>query len=68
MAKNTEKNALECNKRAREKYIAENYTRVTVRFRNEEMEELNAYCEKHGLSKNGLIRAACMDHIGKSID
>lgn len=68
MAKNTEKNRMECNKRARKKHIKENYKYQSVCFKNEELEEINAYCEQYGIPKNTFFREACMTAIGKSID
>lgn len=68
MAKNTQKNQLESNKKARKKYTEKNFKYQTVCFKNEEIEEINAYCEKYGLAKNTFFREACMAAIGKSID
>lgn len=68
MAKNTRKNQLECNKEARKRYNKENFKYQSVCFKIEELEEINAYCEKYGIPKNTFFREACMTHIGKSID
>lgn len=68
MAKNTQKNQLESNKKARKKYTEKNFKYQTVCFKIEEIEEINAYCEKYGIAKNTFFREACMTAIGKSID
>ena len=69
MAKtNKERNAMESNRKARKKYTEKNFKYQTVCFKNEEIEEINAYCEKHGIAKNTFFREACMTAIGKSID
>lgn len=68
MAKNTQKNQLESNKKARKKYTEKNFKYQTVCFKIEEIEEINAYCEKYGVAKNTFFREACMNAIGKSID
>lgn len=69
MAKtNKERNAMECNKKARKRYNEKNFKYQTVCFKIEEIEEINAYCEKHGIAKNTFFREACMTAIGKSID
>jgi hypothetical protein len=68
MAKNTQKNQLESNKKARKKYTEKNFKYQTVCFKNEEIEEINAYCEKYGMAKNTFFREACMRAIGKSIE
>ena len=67
MAKNTQKNQLESNKKARKKYTEKNFKYQTVCFKIEEIEEINAYCENHGIQKNTFFREACMNAIGKSI-
>lgn len=63
-----EKNRMECNKKARKKYTEKNFKYQTVCFKIEEIEEINAYCERHGIPKNTFFREACMKAIGKSID
>ena len=68
MAKNTRKNQLECNKEARKRYNKENFKYQSVCFKIEELEEINAYCERYGIPKNTFFREACMTHIRKSID
>ena len=68
MAKNTEKNQLESNRKARKKYTEKNFKYQTVCFKIEEIEEINAYCERHGIPKNTFFRESCMNAIGKSID
>ena len=68
MAKNTQKNQLESNKKARKKYTEKNFKYQTICFKNEEIEEINAYCKEQGIPKNTFFREACMRAIGKSIE
>lgn len=68
MAKNTQKNQLESNKKARKRYTEKNFKYQTVCFKIEEIEEINAYCEKYGIAKNTFFREACMNAMGKTID
>lgn len=63
-----EKNQMECNKKARKKYTEKNFKYQTVCFKNEEIEKINAYCEKHGIAKNTFFREACMNAIGESME
>lgn len=63
MAKNTQKNQLECNKQARKRYTEKNFKYQTVCFKNEEIEAINAYCEKHGIPKNTFFREACTAYM-----
>ena len=67
MAKNTQKNQLECNKKARKTYTDKNFKYQTVCFKIEEIEEINAYCKEHGISKNTFFREVCMKAIEKPI-
>lgn len=62
-----EKNQMECNKRARAKYDAENFVRQTVKFKKSEMDAINSYCITNDIPKNTLLRMAIMEYIGKSI-
>lgn len=68
MAKNTERNRKDYNREARKEYTKKNFKYQTVCFKNEEMDEINAYCEKYGIPKNTLLREAAMNRIGKSIE
>ena len=69
MAKTTkEKNQMECNKKARKKYMEKNFKYQSVCFKVEELDEINSYCEKHGIPKNTFFREACMLYMGKSIE
>lgn len=66
-----EKNAMECNKRARQKYKEENKDKFkyqSICFLAEELEEINKYCKQNGIPKNRFFRETCMAAIGKSID
>lgn len=58
--------------RANNKYNKKNYTRTPISLRHNEMNVLNAHCEKHGYSKNGFIVQAIKEKIerdtGKSFD
>ena len=66
MAKNTEKNRLECNKEARKKYKEKNFKYQTVCFKIGELEDIEAYCKENNLPKNTLLRKAVMQYIGKN--
>lgn len=69
MAKTTrEKNQMECNKRARAKYNAENYKYQSVKLKISELNYIDEYCAIHNIPKNTLMRRAIMEYIGKSID
>ena len=63
-----EKNQMECNKKAREKYKKKNYKYQTVSFKIEELEDIEAYCKENNIPKNTLLRKSAMEYIGKSID
>lgn len=65
MAKNTEKNRLECNVKARAEYKKKNFKYQSVCFKISELEEIEAYCKEHGIPKNTLLRQAAMQRIGK---
>lgn len=65
MAKNTNKNKLECNVEARKRYKEKNFKYQTVCFKIEELEDINAYCAENNIPKNTLLRKAAMDAIGK---
>lgn len=67
MAKNTEKNQKECNKKARKKYTEKNFKYQSVCFKVAELEAINKYCEDMGIAKNTLLRQAVMEYIGKPI-
>lgn len=68
MAKTTkEKNQMDCNKKARAKYDAAHFSRLSVKLKNEEMDALTQYCKEHGIAKNTLIRQLIMQHIGQPI-
>lgn len=64
----SEKNRMECNKRARKKYAEKNFKYQSICFKIEELEEINAYCTKYDIPKNTFFREACMNAIGKSIN
>lgn len=68
MAKNTEKNKLECNVKARKKYKEKNFKYQTVCFKVEEIEAINAYCKDNDVAKNTLLRMAVMDMVGKPFE
>ena len=63
-----EKNRMECNKKARKRYNQKNFKYQSICFKIEVLEEINAYCEKHGIPKNTFFRETCMGAIGKTID
>lgn len=56
MAKNTKKNALESNKRARAKYNSVHYKTIGARVPTERAEEIKAFCIKNGLAVNELVK------------
>ena len=62
-----ERNQMECNKRAREKYDAKAFKYYSVKFKVSEMDAIEKYCEENGIAKNTLFRKAIMEHIGQSI-
>lgn len=68
MAKNTEKNQLEANKKARKKYNEKNFKYQTVCFKIEELEIINEFCKKHNIAKNTLLRNAVMHYIKNPLD
>lgn len=63
-----EKNQLECNKAARKRYNKSNYKYQSICFKNEELDAINAYCERNNIQKNTLLREAAMNAIGKSLE
>ena len=65
MAKNTQKNRLECNKRARQRYKERNFKYQSVCFKIEELEEIEKYCMENNIPKNTFFREATMNAIGK---
>ena len=67
MAKNTRKNQLECNKEARKKYNKENFKYQSICFKIEEIEAINAYCERMDIPKNTFFREACMEYMSRPI-
>ena len=68
MAKNTNKNALPCNKEARKRYNKANFKYQTVLFKITELEDIEEYCKNNDIPKNTLLRKAVMQFIGKPID
>ena len=63
-----ERNQMECNKKARARYDALNFTKKTVKLKNSEYEAIEAYCTQTGMPKNTLYRMAIMQYIGQPID
>ena len=68
MAKNTEKNQMEYNKKARKEYNKKNFKYQSVCFKIAEVEEIEAYCKDNNIPKNTLLRRAVMEYIGQPID
>lgn len=69
MAKTSkEKNQMECNKRAREKYSKKAFHYQSVKLKMSEQEALDKYCEENGIPKNTLLRKAIMAYIGQPIE
>lgn len=65
-----EKNAMECNRKARAKYLSSYNEKMglkiqSTRFKIEEVEEIDAYCKKNDVVKSDLIREAVLTHIRK---
>lgn len=56
MAKNTKKNALESNKRARAKYNNAHYKTIAARVSTEKAEQIKEFCVKNGLAVNELVK------------
>lgn len=67
MGKNTAKNQLPCNKKARQAYKEKNFKYQTVCFKISELEAINLYCMENNIPKNTFFREACMTAIGKSL-
>ena len=63
-----EKNQMECNKRAREKYEKKAFRYQTVKLKVSELSDIDEYCEVNSIPKNTLLRKAIMSYIGKPID
>lgn len=63
MAKNTQKNALPCNRAARKEYEKRNFKRQTILFKNEELFSIEQYCLENNVPKNTFFREACMQHL-----
>lgn len=68
MAKNTQKNRLECNKQARQRYKERNFKYQTVCFKIPELDAIDVYCTENNIPKNTFFREVTMAAIGKSID
>lgn len=63
-----EKNQMECNKKAREKYSEKNFRYQTVKFKVSEITDIDSYCKENKIPKNTLLRKAIMSYIGKPLD
>lgn len=63
-----EKNQMECNKKAREKYDAKAFRYQSVKLKVSELEYINSYCDENNIPKNTLLRKAIMQYIGKPIE
>lgn len=63
-----EENRMEYNKEARKKYDKANFKYQSVKFKIAEIEAIDQYCKENNIPKNTLLREACMNAIGKSID
>ena len=62
-----EKNKMECNKKARKKYDEKHFKYQSVKFKIEELIEIDRYCRENEIKKNTLLREAVMHYIGKPI-
>lgn len=56
----------EAQKKANEKYIKTHYKQVKLSMPNEEAETLDNYCKEKGHTKNGFIRQAIKDKMGRN--
>lgn len=63
-----ERNQMDCNKRAREKYKKKNFKYQSVCFKIAEIDAIDAYCAENNIPKNTFFREVTMNAIGKSID
>lgn len=69
MAKTSkEKNQMECNKRAREKYSKKAFRYQSVKLKVSEQEAIDKYCEDNNIPKNTLLRKAIMEYIGQPLE
>jgi|GEM_PF-4692335 len=68
MAKNTEANRLECNIKARNKYIKNNYRQAGVRFNLKEFEVVEKFCEEKKMSRYTLMKTAVFEYIENHSD
>lgn len=53
-------------RKANDKYLAENYTRIALSMPNNEAAALRQYCADHGLTVAGFIRGLIRDAIAAS--
>lgn len=63
MAKNTEKNAKDYNKAARDKYNKKNYKIIAAQFKLDEVEKIDKYCEDNDITKNKLVHDSVMNVV-----
>lgn len=53
----------EAKKRANNKWVKENYKRVTIAFSHEEYAQLENHCKNKQLSKNSFLREAALEKL-----
>lgn len=53
----------EAKKRANNKWVKENYKRVTIAFSHDEYAQLENHCKKKQLSKNSFLREAALEKL-----
>ena len=53
----------EAKKRANNKWVNANYKRVNLALNKEEYAEIEAYCNKHELSKNSFFKQAAKEKL-----
>lgn len=60
-----EKNQMECNKRARQKYDKKTYKYQTLKLKIAEHEELDRFCKENNIPKNSFIKNAIFENMKK---
>ena len=63
-----ERNQMECNKKAREKYDKKAFRYQSIKMKVSEHEALDRYCSENGVAKTTLLRKIIMEHIGQPIE
>ncbi len=53
----------EAKKKANNKWISENYKRMNIALPKNEYNEIDEYCKKRKISKNGFLREAAKEKM-----